>query len=72
MAKQPRKVYIESDIWMQLLARAKAHGFEGRGSVAAFMAKIARHQLIFLDDNTKELVRLLLENESKDKGDYYG
>ncbi len=57
--KQAYKIYLESYTLSQLKKKAQELGFEGRNWFGKFLEYISTRDLIFLDNNTKKLLRQL-------------
>lgn len=49
------KIYLEPEDLKLLKQKVEEAGFTGRGSISAFISKIAKEDLIFLDNNIKKL-----------------
>lgn len=57
--KKPTKIYLEPEDLKSLEQKARALGFTGRGGLSRFAEKLAREEIIFLDRNSKALLRAL-------------
>ena len=59
MVKKTIKIYLEEEDERRLKAKANQAGFEGRGSTTKYIEKVCREPVVFLDDNTKTLLKAL-------------
>jgi len=57
--KHEFKLYIEEKDLNSLKDKAKSIGIEGRGSINAYIVKIAREPIAFLDDNLIAVLKAL-------------
>lgn len=57
--KKVIKVYLEGSDEANLKEKAEECGFIGRGAVSHFIEKICREPIIFLDGNTKLMLKAL-------------
>jgi len=55
MTKKTYKIYLNDEDYKKLQFKA---GF-GRGAVSHYIEKIARESIVFLDDNTKTMLKAL-------------
>jgi len=53
------KVYIEADDYSQLVKKAEASGFRGRGAVSHYISKISREPICFLSEDVRNLLKAL-------------
>jgi len=66
MTIQTYKFYLEPEDFAKLKSKAESSGFSGRGAISHFLAKVAREELAFLDNNLKSVLSLLkVERKTK-------
>jgi hypothetical protein len=59
MIKHEFKLYISDSDLNKLKDKAKSIGLEGRGSISAYIVKIANEPIAFLDDNLLGVLKAL-------------
>ena len=59
MRKHEFKLYIEDKDLERLKDKAKSIGLEGRGAISAYITKIAREPIAFLDDNVLAVLKAI-------------
>jgi len=59
--KQAKKFYLEEKDLESLKEKAKNQGFKGRGMLSKYIRKVARENIVFLDQNTKSVLKLFGE-----------
>jgi len=57
--KKAIKIYLEPSDEIGLKHKAEECGFIGRGAVSHFIEKVAKEPILFLDENTKLMLRTL-------------
>jgi len=57
--KQSIKIYLEEEDYKKLKTKAEALGFIGKGSVSHYIEKIAREPVVFIDENSKAIFKLM-------------
>ena len=57
--KQTIKIYLEEQDLQKLKSKATQSGFEGRGYITRFIEKVSREPIVFLDSNTKTMLKAL-------------
>ncbi len=53
------KAWLYPEDKQRLIHKAKRAGFEGRGSLGRFLQKLAREDVVFLDENVKRILKAL-------------
>lgn len=57
--KKCYKIYLTEEDFNKLISKANQSGFYGRGSVSAYINKVANESICFLDSNVKALLSAL-------------
>ena len=57
--KKPFKIYLEVKDYNNLIAKASECGYEGRGALSYFLTFVSQNQIIFLDKNTRTMLKAL-------------
>ena len=59
MVKKTIKIYLEEVDEKAFKQKAETTGFTGRGAISHFIEKICKEPILFLDENTKLMLRTL-------------
>ncbi len=57
--KKEHKIYLEQDDYDRLKLKAEERNLNGRGWLSQFIRMISREQFIFLNQDTKALLKML-------------
>lgn len=60
MTKITKKAYLEVKDDKNLKEKMRILGFEGRGSFTKFIEKLAREEIVILDENLKKMLKVLM------------
>lgn len=67
--KHTIKIYIEDKDAKRLLSKAHQSGYNSRGAISKYISKVARENIIFIDDTILDSLKKNLRNKKYKGGE---